>query len=217
MGFPQTGNLERGYIRTLTRLRRRLGIALAVLLFATLLAALLKSVPAQSDQEKAINPGTLDEIANPLIWPLLTRPDMKMVVFTVGKSRRDEEMERFKRQSSRQSFGRCGIKRNWGPQPLRCDYPQDPETIYSYMAEMAARYNINLGLLKRIAHCEGWVYSANTSSSASGIFQFLGSTWARTAWRDRDVFDPFANIEAAASHIAAHGTGAWDASARCWK
>lgn len=48
-----------------------------------------------------------------------------------------------------------------------------------------------------VSFCESrWISDAkNPRSLASGIFQFLRSTWA--TWGQRDVFDPLANVTAA--------------------
>jgi hypothetical protein len=52
----------------------------------------------------------------------------------------------------------------------------------------------------RVAACEsGFNPNAyNRSSGASGLFQFLPSTWAHTPYAGRSVFDPDANARAAA-------------------
>jgi uncharacterized protein YraI len=52
----------------------------------------------------------------------------------------------------------------------------------------------------RVARCESVLdpYAVNASSNASGLFQFLPSTWATTPYADQDIFDPVANAEAAA-------------------
>lgn len=52
----------------------------------------------------------------------------------------------------------------------------------------------------RVARCESVLdpNAVNASSNASGLFQFLPSTWATTPYADQDIFDPVANAEAAA-------------------
>lgn len=51
----------------------------------------------------------------------------------------------------------------------------------------------------RVARCESVLdpNAVNASSNASGLFQFLPSTWATTPYADQDIFDPVANAEAA--------------------
>ncbi len=52
----------------------------------------------------------------------------------------------------------------------------------------------------RVARCESNLNpnAVNASSQASGLFQFLPSTWATTPYADQDIFDPVANANAAA-------------------
>ena len=52
----------------------------------------------------------------------------------------------------------------------------------------------------RVARCESVLdpSAVNASSNASGLFQFLPSTWETTPYADQDIFDPEANAEAAA-------------------
>lgn len=71
-------------------------------------------------------------------------------------------------------------------------------------------------LLNKIVICEsGWKpWAKNSTSSASGLFQFLNSTWA--SWGEGDVFDPYANIEAGVKLYNARGTSPWLASKNCW-
>lgn len=51
----------------------------------------------------------------------------------------------------------------------------------------------------RVAQCESGFnpFATNPSSSASGVFQFLRSTWAGTPYANRSVFDADANVRAA--------------------
>ena len=51
----------------------------------------------------------------------------------------------------------------------------------------------------RVARCESVLdpNAVNASSNASGLFQFLPSTWATTPYADQDIFDPVANAQAA--------------------
>jgi soluble lytic murein transglycosylase-like protein len=54
-------------------------------------------------------------------------------------------------------------------------------------------------------------WAKNPHSTASGLFQFLDSTWAVTpqAKAGLSVFDPFANALGAAWYVSQHGWGAW--------
>jgi hypothetical protein len=63
----------------------------------------------------------------------------------------------------------------------------------------------------RVAKCEsGYNPNAvNRSSGASGLFQFLPSTWAALPWHSQSVFDPVANAQAAAYYYQHSGPGPW--------
>ena len=52
----------------------------------------------------------------------------------------------------------------------------------------------------RVAKCESVLdpYNVNSSSGASGLFQFMPGTWLTTPFADQDIFDPVANANAAA-------------------
>ncbi len=75
----------------------------------------------------------------------------------------------------------------------------------------------------RIIRCEsrGNPLAKNPTSTASGLFQHLGSQWGRRAvkagWAGADVFDPVPNV-AVASWLVYQGGGwsHWNASAHCW-
>jgi hypothetical protein len=63
----------------------------------------------------------------------------------------------------------------------------------------------------RIAWCESRYHpnSVNSSSGASGLFQFLPSTWSGTPWANQSPFDPVANANAAAWLYNRYGPGRW--------
>jgi soluble lytic murein transglycosylase-like protein len=63
----------------------------------------------------------------------------------------------------------------------------------------------------RVAKCESNYnpYAVNRSSGASGLFQFLPSTWAFTPEHNLSVFDPTANADAAAWLYARDGPSQW--------
>ena len=63
----------------------------------------------------------------------------------------------------------------------------------------------------RIAYCESRYHpnSVNTSSGASGLFQFLPSTWGGTPWGGQSPFDQVANAQAAAWLYSHYGPGRW--------
>ena len=63
----------------------------------------------------------------------------------------------------------------------------------------------------RIAYCESRYHpnSVNSDSGASGLFQFLPSTWGGTPWANQSPFDPVANAQAAAWLYSHYGPGRW--------
>ena len=63
----------------------------------------------------------------------------------------------------------------------------------------------------RVAKCESNYnpYAVNRSSGASGLFQFLPSTWAGSPYHAQSVFDPTANAHAAAWLYQRSGPGQW--------
>ncbi len=76
----------------------------------------------------------------------------------------------------------------------------------------------------RIISCEsrGDRRAKNPISTASGLFQHLGSLWpqrsAAAGWAGSDVFDPVANVAVAAWLVYDHGGWShWAPSAGCWR
>ncbi len=63
----------------------------------------------------------------------------------------------------------------------------------------------------RVAWCESRYHpnSINTESGASGLFQFMPSTWSGTPWASQSPFDPVANAQAAAWLYNRYGPGRW--------
>lgn len=76
----------------------------------------------------------------------------------------------------------------------------------------------------RIIACEsgGRADAKNPISTASGLFQHLGSLWpersANAGWAGADVFDPVANVAVAAWLVYDFGGWShWNPSAGCWR
>jgi Transglycosylase SLT domain len=63
----------------------------------------------------------------------------------------------------------------------------------------------------RVAYCESRYHpnSVNSASGASGLFQFMPSTWRGTPWASQSPFDPVANAQAAAWLYSHYGPGRW--------
>lgn len=75
-------------------------------------------------------------------------------------------------------------------------------------------YDVPEGTLRRLAWCESRMNprALNRSSGASGLLQFLPSTWRgnRFGRAGFSVWSPYANAMGAAYHISRYGTGAWE-------
>ena len=95
------------------------------------------------------------------------------------------------------------------------------EEVQHLIKDYSVRYGISSELPLRIAQCESGFNqsSRNRSSTASGVFQYMASTWNNTeAGRSGiSVFDADANVHMAVSSIAAHGTAPWNSSRSCWQ
>ena len=77
---------------------------------------------------------------------------------------------------------------------------------FSPLGAAAVQWAIN------VAYCESRYHpnSVNTSSGASGLFQFLPSTWAFTPEHALSPFDAAANTQAAAWLYARDGPSQWE-------
>lgn len=72
----------------------------------------------------------------------------------------------------------------------------------------SALYDIPVGQLVGVANCESHLdpNAKNRTSTASGLLQFLDSTWARAGLPGFSVFDPYANALAAARLVKQDGS-----------
>lgn len=89
-------------------------------------------------------------------------------------------------------------------------------TPQEYLKEHAGS---DFELLSRIIVCEsGWKPAAqNKVSTAGGLFQFLDSTWSRTASSSWEKYNPYRNIDAGIALFKKEGTQPWKESESCWK
>ncbi len=94
----------------------------------------------------------------------------------------------------------------------RSNHPPPPPYIakiisdaFSPLGSAAVQWAIN------VAYCESRYHpnSVNSDSGASGLFQFLPSTWGGTPWASQSPFDPVANAQAAAWLYNRYGSGRW--------
>jgi len=94
----------------------------------------------------------------------------------------------------------------------RSNHPPPPPEIakditdaFSPLGLAAVQWAMN------VAWCESRYHpnSVNTDSGASGLFQFLPSTWSGTPYANQSPFDPRANSFAAAWLYSHYGPGRW--------
>lgn len=79
-------------------------------------------------------------------------------------------------------------------------------SIHRMISAAATAYGQSYSMLLRKADCESglWPFARNRSSNASGLFQFLPSTWDSTPFRRHSIWDPWAQSLAASwmhSHL----------------
>lgn len=107
--------------------------------------------------------------------------------------------------------------------------PPEPPTLEEQIIREAEAQQVDSELAVRIAKCESLgkdgkinPKAKNPGSSASGVFQFIESTWRETINRmglpaDSDVFDASLNIKAGIWLMKRAGGQPWEASSPCWK
>jgi LysM repeat protein len=73
-------------------------------------------------------------------------------------------------------------------------------TIVGIITAAAQRYGQSPAAMIKVAECESGLnpLAVNRSSGASGLFQFLPSTWRTTPYASSSIFDATANANAAA-------------------
>ena len=112
---------------------------------------------------------------------------------------------------------------NWMYSPLLP--PQLPCEAYSGVRELlvcfSEFYGLDIQKVMRVARCESGLnpLAKSKTSSASGVFQFIDSTFRSTLIRHRDhyrfpdhhvsVFDPYWNVRLATWKMSVDGYGAW--------
>jgi hypothetical protein len=93
------------------------------------------------------------------------------------------------------------LKKRWEP------------TVEYGLRLASVAYGVPLTELRAVAWCESRFspWARNASSTASGTFQFLDSTWARNRFGQAgfSVFDTVANSLGAAYHVSRYGWGEW--------
>lgn len=79
-----------------------------------------------------------------------------------------------------------------------------------YINNAAIEYNVPADKLYKLMMCEsgGNIYSSGAGGSYKGLFQYSDSAWSRTAYGSSSIYDPKAQIMAAASQWSSR-TGMW--------
>jgi hypothetical protein len=94
------------------------------------------------------------------------------------------------------------------------------EEVQQLIRDYAAQYGISADLPLRVANCESGFnqFSKNKNSTASGVAQYLSSTWAHTEAGKAgiSVFDAEANVHMMIKSISNGGISNWSASKSCW-
>lgn len=95
------------------------------------------------------------------------------------------------------------------------------DEVQQLIRDYSAQYGISANLPLRIAQCESGFnqLAKNKSSSASGVYQWLASSWANQPASNNGAVSPFdadTNIRAALWLIAHDKISPWNASRSCW-
>ncbi len=95
------------------------------------------------------------------------------------------------------------------------------EEVQQLIRDYSAEDGISADLPLRIAQCESGFnqFAQNKSSSASGVYQWLNSSWTSQPASQANtvsVFDADKNVSAAVWLIAHGQTSPWKASRSCW-
>jgi hypothetical protein len=106
------------------------------------------------------------------------------------------------------------------PAPPPAPVPvQAAETPVAVFVPPKQNGNSGIAILEKIKFCEsgGNYQAANRSSTASGAYQFLDSTWAGYGGFSRALYAPAGvQDQKARDTFARSGTAPWAASRSCW-
>lgn len=96
------------------------------------------------------------------------------------------------------------------------------EEVQALIIQYSQQYGISADVPLRVARCESGFnqFAKNRSSTASGVYQWLASSWRNQPASVNgtvSVFDAEANIRAAVWLIAHNKISPWNASKHCWK
>lgn len=103
----------------------------------------------------------------------------------------------------------------WKARALRAERVLRHEPSVQEAIDLAAfTFGVDPGRMSRIAFCESRYdpRAKNRTSTASGLFQFLDTTWASNRYGRAgfSVWSPLASSFAAAYHMSKYGDRAWE-------
>jgi hypothetical protein len=115
----------------------------------------------------------------------------------------DYQAQQAKLAAAQAEAARISALGNHPPPPP--NIAQDITDAFSPLGPRAVQWAMN------VAYCESRYHpnSVNSDSGASGLFQFLPSTWGGTPYASQSPFDPAANAKAAAWLYSRYGPGRW--------
>lgn len=118
-----------------------------------------------------------------------------------GLAQYQAEQERIA-QAQAAAAAEAALSNHPGPPPNIATIIYD---AFSPLGPRAVQWALN------VAYCESRYHpnSVNSDSGASGLFQFMPSTWSGTPWANQSPFDPVANAQAAAWLYSHYGPGRW--------
>jgi hypothetical protein len=187
-------------------------IKLLLFILAAILAGLLVARPAIAEAPKPNNPYDIiknDEFIGPIQLSLIKDNAIQPILPSSPVKTTNSEVTN------------ANVR---GNQPIASSYNGQhytKEEVIQLIKDYSAQYGISADLPLRIAKCEsGYRWDAkNKNSSASGVFEYLSSTWAGTdeGKAGLSVFNADANVRAAIKYIASRGHAQpWLASKSCW-
>ena len=111
--------------------------------------------------------------------------------------------------------------RNLAPSPVYAGKTYSQEEVQQLIKDYSKQYGISADLPLRVANCESGFNqsSKNSYSTASGVYQYIASTWRNTEAGKAGIspFDADANVRMAIKSIASGGISNWNASKSCWQ
>ena len=149
-------------------------------------------------------------------------PEEQIIVFPNYEKHREVELATKVQTPKPKSVNKKSVPKSTGTQNGYVGKTYSKEEVQDLIIRYSQQYGINPEVPLCIAkHESGYnQFSKNKSSSASGVFQYLTSTWESTdeGKAGLSVFDAEANIKAAIKHMASRkSTQPWEVRNKCPK